>query len=140
MFRKVAGILLAIAIVTSSIGYHVVRHHCIWCGGDRIELVSVPAQEESDDSCCHGEPDQTHDDCDKDGCCLPGLLKLDQAVTSADDHHQVKTFNTTPVIHQFYLPGQPGEGFLNPSNQCCSSTIGDPPFRIQSGRIFAFRC
>lgn len=140
MIRKLASIVLAIAIITSSIGYHVVSHHCIWCGGDRIEVVSVGTQEESDDSCCHDDKDQSRHDYEEDACCLPGLLKLDHAVASEDGHNQVRVSGTAPIIYQYYLPFNSYEGFLNPSETSYSDSNVDPPFRIHTARLIAFRC
>ena len=140
MIRKLASIALAIAIITSSIGCHVVSHHCIWCGGDRIEVVSVSTQEESDDSCCHDDNDQSRHDCEEDACCLPGLLKLDHAVASEDGHNQVKVFCTAPIIHQYYLSFNSYDGFLKPSENSFTYYNVDPPFRIHAARLIAFRC
>jgi len=140
MIRKLASIALAIAIITSSIGYHVVRHHCIWCGGDRIEVVSAGTQEKSDDSCCHNENDQSRHDCKEDACCLPGLLKLDHAVASEDGHNQVKASCSTPGIQQYCLPFNSYEGFLKPAENSFSDRNVNPPFRIQAARLIAFRC
>jgi hypothetical protein len=140
MARKLLGIVLAIAIITSSIGYHVIRHHCIWCGGDRVEFVSVGYMEESNDARCHNENDQSHHDCGDDACCLPGLLKLDHAVASEDGHNQVKVSCTAPIIHQYYLPFNSYEGFLKPSENSFTDNKVDPPFRIHAARLIAFRC
>jgi hypothetical protein len=131
---------LAIAIVSSSIGYHVVSHHCIWCGGERIEVVSAGSHEESDDSCCHNDQDQSTHDCDDDACCLPGLLKLDHAVTSQDAPHQVKASGTSNEIHQHYLPFNVNGGFQKPTEYSFICHNVDHPFRIHDSRFLVFRC
>ncbi len=140
MIRKLLTIVLAIAIVTSSIGYHVISHHCIWCGGERLEIVSAASHEESEDSCCQHEEDQPTHECDDDACCLPGLLKLDHAVASHDGPNQVKAAGTSNLIHQLDLLLNVHGGFLKPIENSCICHIVDPPLRTHATRFIAFRC
>jgi len=140
MIRKILGILLAFSMIASSIGYHVVHHHCIWCGGDRVELISLSGGDGQEESCCHKDTEGSNDDCDEDACCLPGLLKLDHAVASEDGHHQIKVSCTTPIIHQYYLSFNSFEGLLTPLENSFSDHNVDPPMGKQAARLVAFRC
>jgi len=84
MIRKILGILLAFSMIASSIGYHVVHHHCFWCGGDRVELISLSGGDGQEESCCHKDTEGSNDDCDEDACCRSGLLKIDKGLASED--------------------------------------------------------
>lgn len=75
--KKVLSILLSLAIVTGSIGFHVIEHHCVWCGGDKVEFVAIGLPAHNDDSCCGDQCSTTGShDCHEDGCCNPEFLTL----------------------------------------------------------------
>ncbi|MFH0761223.1 MAG: hypothetical protein V2A67_06940 [Bacteroidota bacterium] len=140
MIRKLLVIVLAFAIITSSIGYQVIQHHCIWCGGDRVELIIVGNMEESHDSCCHNEKDKSNHNCGKDDCCLPGLLKLDNALSSEDGHHLVKVTMKVPVINPFILPNNSSEELIKPSEGSLINHTVRLSYKALVPDLIAFRC
>jgi hypothetical protein len=83
MVRKLLSILVAVNIVYCSIGVQVMHHHCVWCGGDRLEVVEVKPFDDADGACCTSHED-THQDCRTGGCCEPQLLKLSGGLTGED--------------------------------------------------------
>jgi hypothetical protein len=138
--RKLIAILLAVAIVTGSIGFHVIEHHCIWCGGDKIEFVAIGLPTEHTDSCCGEMPGSHQHDCHDDGCCDPGFLTIETGLVDEGGLSLLKTSFTivdfTPVlvssamIPDLYYPG--GHNIKIPSGP-----LYYPP--CQAG-VLALRC
>lgn len=100
MMRKLISIGFAINIIWCSIGVQVMMHDCIWCGGDRIEIVRPGDTEETTGSCC-AEDGSSHHDCEDDGCCQSKLLKLTSGMASEDDfalRHDVRKTHFDALI------------------------------------------
>ncbi len=95
MAKVFISILVSISVLLGSIGIHVIEHHCIWCGGDRLEIVSVGLPESHEDSCCGDESTHSCSDshhCEDDNCCLPSFLTLHQGLA---DHEGISLLKAT---------------------------------------------
>ena len=101
MIRKLAGILLSVIMVVCSIGFHVIEHHCIWCGGDRIEFVAIgiPGNEEEEqcsaaveDACCSHEEEEDSG-CHEHGCCKANFLTLQTGLVDEGGFDYTKSFS-----------------------------------------------
>jgi len=116
MLSKLISIAFAVNIVLCSVGVQVMHHDCLWCGGDRVEVVSLKQLTNSEDSCCTQHGNEKHH-CDEDGCCEPKLLKLTKGLAS-DDGFDFKRVDTKPfTIDVVYLLNYAGPGFENPKNK-----------------------
>jgi hypothetical protein len=116
MLRKLISIAFAFNIVLSSIGVQVMHHDCLWCGGDRVEVVSFKQLTDSEDSCCAQHSFQKHH-CDEDGCCEPKLLKLTKGLAS-DEGFDIKRVDIKPFeIDVTYLLNYSEPGFGNLKNK-----------------------
>jgi len=105
MFRKLLSIGLAINIIMCSIGVLVMHHHCVWCGGDQLELVGHHHDGDGDSDCCGNCGTPGHEE-KRNDCCQPELLKLFNGV-SADDGFAIKRLVVKPVVFDdlFITPG-----------------------------------
>jgi hypothetical protein len=83
MKRKLFSIAFAVQIIWFSIGVQVMEHHCVWCGGDRIEVMGHTTAEADSHDCC-GEKETDHHGCEHDGCCQPELVKLTTGINLED--------------------------------------------------------
>jgi hypothetical protein len=130
MLRKVISIGLLINIVLCSIGVQVMQHHCIWCGGDKIEVIVDRGNCEAEHSCCAPVKTRAHQ-CDENGCCQPKLLKLNNIVSS-EDGFELKRVETKPIsMEVVYLMTYPEETVYNSikdrfENQCCFGFFSPP--------------
>jgi hypothetical protein len=88
MFRKLISIGFAINIILCSVGIRVMQHHCVWCGGDRIEIMSHEEVDSTAGSCC-SKKETKHHDCQDEGCCQPKLLKLTNGM-AGDEALEIK--------------------------------------------------
>ena len=108
MLRKVISIGFVINIVLCSIGVQVMQHHCIWCGGDRVEVVLNQWVGEKEHSCCTPVKTRAHQ-CDENGNCQPKLLKLTNVISSQAGF-DLKRIDAKPVsIDVVYLFNYPEE-------------------------------
>lgn len=98
MLDKLKIILLAANIVACSIGVQVMQHHCIWCGGDRLEFISNGHTDDLEGYCC-SDHESSHHDCEEKGCCQPKLLKLTTGITT-EQAFDLKRIDLKPVVFE----------------------------------------
>ncbi len=143
MARKLLSIMLAIAVFAGSIGFHVIEHHCIWCGGDRVEFISMGSPAAVTESSCNGEEsdccsEEHHGDCED--CCVPAFFTLDQGLADGDSIDLSKAaltcFTFSPaVLCIFSIASVPTNSDILPVLQI----PGLFNCRLSAG-FFSFRC
>ena len=138
--RILLSIWLTAAVITSSAGYTVIHHHCLWCGGDRIEWTGIPESGSGDHGCCQDHGMNTGHDCEHDSCCQPGILKIDQAVSSQDNLPVIKACSRSLAQPAFPVIMA---GFFQDYSFGLETIITKPPSlafcQIQSSLV-VFRC
>lgn len=143
MAKRFISILVSISVLLGSIGIHVIEHHCIWCGGDRLEIVSVGMPDSHENSCCgdestHSCSDSHHNE--DDNCCFPSLLTLHQGL--ADDEGisltkaTVKDISLTPAVLEIFARPVP---VTNTILSGCADLPGLIHSRHSAGSL-PFRC
>lgn len=85
--RKFLSILFSLTVLVLSNGIQVMQHHCLWCGGERIEIIRPEQSFGEEASCCESHADHAHPPCNEDGCCEPRLIKLTIGLTSEEESH-----------------------------------------------------
>jgi len=138
--KKLLSILLSFAIIVGSIGFHVIEHHCIWCGGDKVEFVTIGLPDHHTGSCCDDQPGTSAHDCHDDGCCDPEFLTLETGLMDEGGLDLLKTvFNVTdytpPVVAYAFHPDM----FYPVENKLIIPLITGCPASLHSG-IVALRC
>jgi hypothetical protein len=140
MLRKAISVGLAIHIILCSIGVQVMQHHCVWCGGDRIEVVASASQQDEETSCCADKKEEVHNGCHEGGCCLPKLLKLTSGMTF-ENGFDMKPYEIQLLTFDWVL-----DNISQPIPYSCSIIKGSqylrgsPPFYSPHSFLSPLRC
>ncbi|HBB92436.1 MAG: hypothetical protein A2X22_10500 [Bacteroidetes bacterium GWF2_49_14] len=143
MAKRFISILVSFSVLLGSIGIHVIEHHCIGCGGDRLEIVSVGLPESHADSCCGEESTNSCSEshhCEDDNCCFPSLLTLHQGLTDDEGisliKATVKGISFAPAVLEVFA------GLVPLENTIRSGSIGLPGLihSRHSAGYFPYRC
>ncbi len=138
MVKGILSIALSINIVLCSIGVQVLKHHCVWCGGDRLEIVSGNGKPHEEGGCCSKQVAHTHD-CRKQGCCKSELLKLAGGTTSEDGFTLKKAAERPEQVIAVICLGNSG---ILPHKYVLNywTSRGSPPLSAKSGFLVPLRC